>query len=232
MTEKSIPYPRKSDSYWRSIEPSDDTSMSARSSAFSGSHATLTGRRPINSASKPYFMKSEVFANRRKSDGSSEPPVSAAESANPITPRFMRLAMSSPSVSNAPLTINKMWRVLMVRLGFLPDLALIAICICPIMSCGLTTLTLDSSMSLRRFIWTPLPETSLPPARPSRLAILSISSMYTMPYWATSTSPSAAFTRSRTRSSTSLPTYPVSENFVASALTKGTPMSLAIVRMR
>ena len=152
MTVKSIPYPRKSDSYWRKIDPSDETRMSARSSVFSDSHATLTGSLPINSASNPYFIKSEVWANLRNSEGSSSGFAPSECSEKPITPRFIRFAMSSPRVSNAPLTMNSMWRVFIVRFGFFPPLALIAICICPIISCGLTTFTFDSSISFRRLI--------------------------------------------------------------------------------
>ena len=53
-----------------------------------------------------------------------------------------------------------------------------------------------------------------------------------MPYDASSVSPFAASTRSRTRSSTSSPTIPVSVNLVASPLTNGTPSSFAMFFMR
>ncbi len=77
---------------------------------------------------------------------------------------------------------------------------------------------------------TPSPETSRVIERFSALrAILSISSMYTMPICARSTSPSAAVISLSRMFSTSSPTYPASVRVVASAMAKGTSRKRARV---
>ena len=114
--------------------------------------------------------------------------------------------MISSSPEKAPLTIKRMLRVLTFWRSILPVCCIwMTDSICEAMSCGALRSTSVSSISLSRLRWTPERDTS-GPCTPCAEAILSISSMYMMPYWARSMSPLASRTRSRTKSSTSPPT--------------------------
>ena len=79
------------------------------------------------------------------------------------------------------------------------------------------------SSILSNACWTPSPETSLVIEGLSDfLVILSISSIYIIPFSALLISKSAACIRVKRIFSTSSPTYPASVNVVASAIAKGT----------
>ena len=85
-------------------------------------------------------------------------------------------------------------------------------------------------MIFKRACWTPSPDTSLVIEGFSDLrAILSISSIYTIPFWAKLISLSATLSKFSKIFSTSSPTYPASVKVVASAITKGTFSFLAKV---
>lgn len=86
------PYARKARSYWRSRLLSLSRITWYRSSAVSPLQATRTGKRPMNSGSKPNSMKSWVVASAIRRDAGT--PSTAA-------PRRRRTTLSNPA--NAPL---------------------------------------------------------------------------------------------------------------------------------
>ena len=122
----SIPKARKARSYWRRTLPSDSDKILRRSAAVSSSQATRTGRRPTNSASIPYSIRSAVVTPCCQARSSAGP----AGAAKPIWACLRRFSTMSFSRGKAPLTMNRMLRVLTAcRPALLPRCNSITACI-------------------------------------------------------------------------------------------------------
>ena len=105
--------------------PSDVFSTSNKSSTLNGWHTTRTGNRPMNSASNPKSIKSRVCAC---SSASVSLAVLTPGAAKPIVASRNRRNTCFSNPPNAPLTMNKICRVLIVVACFLPrcDASIIA----------------------------------------------------------------------------------------------------------
>ena len=197
------------------------TSVSS-SSASSGTH---TGSRPTSSGMIPKRSRSSGSTSAKGDrDGAAfaigRTRPSGRSSPNPIVRRPVRASMIFSSPSNAPPQMNRMSFVL---------IWMYSCCGCLRPPCGGTLATVPSRI-LSSACCTPSPDTSRVMLGFSDFrAILSISSMYTMPrsHSATLKSPACS---SRTRMfSTSSPTYPASVSVVASAMVNGTSRMRASV---
>mmetsp|Transcript_21621 Transcript_21621/g.85933 ORF Transcript_21621/g.85933 Transcript_21621/m.85933 type:complete len:226 (+) Transcript_21621:584-1261(+) len=191
--------------------------MSRSSATESRSKATRTGTRPTNSRMRPMATKSWAVLGRSTS-------WAAAAAAVP------------PPGSKAP---EKTKRTCFVE-------KVLFVCVASVAEANLdgdddleaavpVSGTSKSSMSLSSEVWTSrvLTEPKPPPSTLFGLwQILSISSTYTIPKRAASTSSPAASSNCATTSATSRPTKPVAENLVASALTKGAWTRSAAARTR
>ena len=159
--------------------------------------AAITGSLPMSSGISPYFSRS---SGSTRFSISSEPRAPRAVSElNPMltTSRFTRCSISSSSPSKAPPQMNRMLDVSNWMYSW---------CGCFLPPWG-GTLAMHPSITFRSACWTPSPDTSLVMEGLSLLrAILSISSMYTMPCCARPTSNSAAWIMRRRIFSTSSPT--------------------------
>ena len=177
----------------------------------------IIGKRPINSGIIPNFLRSSIVTFFRIFASLSKASFSSA--LNPIEDCFvsLRLIISSKS-GNAPPQIKSIFLVLIVVSGTIAFL----------LFAPTGTSTSEPSKSFNIPCCTDSPLTSREVVF-FFLAILSISSINTIPCSAFSTSFSAAANNLEITDSISSPIYPASVNDVASAMASGTSRSFASV---
>ena len=164
--------------YWRTMEFFGSSRIRTISSLLSGSRDTEIGTRPMNSGIIPNLIKSSGNAFRRSSPTFSWR-LSRISALNPMDFWSIRVSMILSRPSNAPPQINRML-VVSIWISswwgcFLPPW-------------GGTDATVPSRI-FKRACCTPSPDTSLVMDGFSDfLVILSISSIYIMPFWARSMS--------------------------------------------
>ena len=178
------------------------------------------GRRPKNSGIMPKVLRSSLVTWLKMSGSWSKESLSTAP--KPMADFFARRSLMIPSRSgNAPPQINRMLSVFTVAMGVMAFFWLEPT----------GTSTVLPSKSFKSSCWTDSPLTSLVLVC-FFLAILSISSIKIIPFWARSTSLPAAARSLDTTLSMSSPIYPASVREVASAIANGTSKSFASVFTR